>query len=197
MLHVSGDDVVPPFQIDPASIAQLELHPSPLVVFPSSQVSEPARLLSPQWASQVVFPVFGYNPALQKLHVSIVDVVPPFQIAPASIAHDELHPSPFVVFPSSHPSDPALKPSPHTVIHDVFVASGVNPPVQNVHTSIVVGLPPVQIAFVSMVQLAVHPSLLLVFPSSHFSLPALRLSPHNGTHDDLVLSGYIELLLSK
>ena len=80
MLHVSGDDVVPPFQIAPASIAQLELHPSPLVVFPSSQVSEPARLLSPQVATHDVLVTSGDNPAVQAVHASADDVEPPFQI---------------------------------------------------------------------------------------------------------------------
>ena len=80
ILHTSGDDVVPPFQINPASIAQLELHPSPLVVSPSSQVPELARLLSPQVATHDVLVASGDNPAGQAKHKSDDDVGPPLQI---------------------------------------------------------------------------------------------------------------------
>ena len=76
----SGDDVVPPFQIAPASIAQLELHPSPLVVSPPSQVSELIRLLSPQVATHDVFVASGDNPAGQAEHESDDDVESPLQI---------------------------------------------------------------------------------------------------------------------
>ena len=80
ILHTSGDDEVPPFQIAPASIAQLELHSSPLVVSPSSQVSELGRLLSPQVATHDVFVASGDNPAEQAEHESDDDTDPPLQI---------------------------------------------------------------------------------------------------------------------
>ena len=105
-MHTSGDDVVPPFQINPASIAQLELHPSPLVVSPSSQVSELVRLLSPQVATHDVFVASGDNPAGQAEHESGDDTDPPLQIKFNSIAHNELHPSPsFVLYPDKSEDD--------------------------------------------------------------------------------------------
>ena len=58
-VHESGDDTDPPLQIKFDSITHKELHPSPSFVLPSSQVSEPALLLSPQCGSQIVLPVFG------------------------------------------------------------------------------------------------------------------------------------------
>ena len=64
-----------------------ELHPSPLTKFPSSQyvVIELYLIPSPQISTQISFEV----------------VEPPDQFHPDSVPHDELHPSPFEVLPSS------------------------------------------------------------------------------------------------
>ena len=59
---------------------QLELHPSPLVVYASLQVSEPERLLSAQVATHDVFLASGDNPAEQADHESDDDVEPLLQI---------------------------------------------------------------------------------------------------------------------
>src|SRR5262245_12885352 len=42
----------------------------------------------------------------------------PVQAYPGSTVHVEEHPSPLVVFPSSHPSVGFTMPSPHTALHD-------------------------------------------------------------------------------
>ena len=79
-VHVSGDDTDPPLQIKFDSITHKELHPSPSFVLPSSQVSEPALLLSPQVATHDVFVASGDNPAGQAEHESDDDVGSPLQI---------------------------------------------------------------------------------------------------------------------
>ena len=71
--HVSLVVEEPPVQVHPVSTLQVELHPSLLEVFPSSQyvVKILNRLLSLQVSD----------------HVSIVDVEPPVQVQPDSICH--------------------------------------------------------------------------------------------------------------
>ena len=95
------------------------------------------------------------------LHASIEHV------HPASTSHVELHPSPSNEFPSSHASDPARRPSPHTVSHVSLLAPHVYP-----H---------------STWQPLEHPSPDSKFPSSqypssHTSLPNTSPSPHTGMH---------------
>jgi len=77
---------------------QVDEHPSPEVVSPSSQPSLPTCLLSPQTVVQV----------------SAADALPPVQEYPVSTVQVEEQPSPEVVSASSHASVPVLKPSPQT-----------------------------------------------------------------------------------
>ena len=91
---------------------QVESHPSPLAVFPSSHVSEACLNPSPHWTVQLVCVTSGLVPPVQAVQVSMVVGVPPVQIYPASIVQVALQPSPGVVFPSSHPSPASLSPSP-------------------------------------------------------------------------------------
>ena len=83
----------------PDSIVQVAEHPSPGVVFPSSQSSLLARRASPQ----VVRHVEGV----------------PVQVHAVSVTQVAEHPSPAVAFESSHVSAPtAMRPSPQTERHD-------------------------------------------------------------------------------
>lgn len=43
---------LPPVQLNPVYIVQVEEQPSPFTIFPSSQASDPTLLLSPQVALQ-------------------------------------------------------------------------------------------------------------------------------------------------
>lgn len=56
---------------------QSALHPSAPDVLPSSHTSPVTLLPSPQMGTQVSFPVFGWKPSVQAVHVSILDVLPP------------------------------------------------------------------------------------------------------------------------
>ena len=86
-LQTSGAVEDPPDQVNPVSILQVELHPSPSDVFPSSQYVD--KVLNR-------FPLPQFS-----LHESSVDDVPPEQVHPVSMLQVALHPSPFDVFPSS------------------------------------------------------------------------------------------------
>lgn len=144
-MHVSALVVDPPEQAYPASITHAPSHPSPATVPPSSHCSVACLSPSPQTALQAVCPAFGVVPPVHTLQVLAVVKVPPLQIPLASILQVLSHPSKLRRFPSSHPSDGTLKPSPQFIWHTVPVGSGEVPPVQTVHVSIVVKLPPTQI----------------------------------------------------
>lgn len=107
---------------------------------------------------------------------------PPDHTQPVSTSEQSLlQPSPLLVLPSSHFSVPANKPSPHTVTQAVGVVAlfWYQPEAQNVQVSLFVVEPPLHTQLVSTVdQSDAHPSLLFVFPSSHFSVPARKPSPH-------------------
>ena len=122
-MHESLAVVDPPDQTQLASIeVQLEFHPSPLFVFPSSHFSDPAFNPSPHLGTQDVglLASFWYSPAEHWEHESVTVGDPLLQIHPSSTDEQSaLHPSPAAVFPSSHFSDPALNPSPHLVTHSV------------------------------------------------------------------------------
>ena len=90
------------------------------------------------------------------------------QLYPASLVQLALHPSPLMLFLSSHSSSDASSPSPQ----------------DDVHESGAVGLPPVQLKPHSTVQAAEHPSLDPESPSSHPSVPALYPSPQTVLHVD-------------
>ncbi len=119
------------------------------MVLPSSHVSLPATLVSPQLVLQTWLEV----------------AVPPEQVYPHSNLHEAEQPSPAAVFPSSQKfavlaSFPTVLPSPHLSVHtDSEQVSLVHP-----HPD-------------STRQLALHPSPLMVLPSSHLSLPASLESP--------------------
>jgi hypothetical protein len=117
----------------------------------SSHVSLPASLESPHVVLQTCLEV----------------AVPPEQLNPHSILHPAEQPSPAAVLLSSQKfavlvSVPTVLPSPHIV--EQTDAS---------HVKLLVHTHPD-----STRQLALHPSLLLVLPSSHVSLPARLESPH-------------------
>ena len=88
----SGEDMLPPVQSQPFSIAQMLLQPSPPIVFPSSQFVPVLNttIPSPQISCQV----------------SGVVGVPPVHWNLVSTRQAELHPSPFFKLPSSHTSEP-------------------------------------------------------------------------------------------
>lgn len=87
-------------QVYPASTVQEEAQPSPLVVLPSSHVSEPSFL---------PFPHFWQTLGLA-----------PLQVNPLSIAHVLEHPSPSSTLPSSHASVPEnTTPSPQVETQEV------------------------------------------------------------------------------
>ena len=112
-VQVSRVVVVPPVQIYIFSIWQAEFHPSPFPVSLSSHSSVLCLNPSPQFTTQVSLAVLGDRPPVQIEQESIEVVDPPDQMYIASIPQEELHPSPFPVFPSSHCSLKCFKPSPH------------------------------------------------------------------------------------
>ena len=83
--QVSIEVVVPPKQIYINSILQTLLHPSPLIVPPSSHCSEAFFNPSPQFTVQADFATLGEVPPVQRLQVSFVVIVPPVQTYIASI----------------------------------------------------------------------------------------------------------------
>ena len=93
--HIRWQDDGEPVQAQYCCIWQELVQPSLSNKFPSSQVSEPHILESPQI----------------RLHTV------PLQVYPISMIHPYVHPSPFIVFPSSHCSLPAFFESPQVVWH--------------------------------------------------------------------------------
>ena len=159
--HVSLVVDDPPDQVQPVSIAHVELHPSLLTTLPSSQYMISVLKLLP-------------SPHISD-HVSLVVDDPPDQVQPVSIAHVELHPSLFATLPSSQYVVSVLKllPSPH--ISD--------------HVSLVVDDPPDQVQPVSILHVELHPSLFATLPSSQYVVSVLKLlpSPHISDHVSLVV----------
>ena len=98
--HPSFFSFDPPSQLHSFSTLHWLLHPSPLIVFPSSQrmLFELNLIPSPHISS----------------HRSWELDVPPVQLHPASIVHSELQPSPFNKLPSSQVSEDARSLSPQT-----------------------------------------------------------------------------------
>lgn len=122
---------------------------------------------------------FGTKPAEQVEHVSVDVGDPPLQIYDSSIAEQsEAQPSDGSVFPSSHTSLPALRPSPHTVSQVSLSPFGEYPSSQAVQVSAVVVVPPIQMKLSSIVvQSEEHPSESVSLLSSQTSSPALSPSP--------------------
>ena len=88
------------------------------------------------------------------------------QVKPHSTKHVAEHPSRDSVSPSSHPSKPALYPSPQTVLHVDRSQAGL-----------------VQLYPASFVQSALQPSSSRVLPSSHSSFDASSPSPQDDVHE--------------
>ena len=89
----------------PASIVQLVLHPSPLMLLPSSQSSFVALRPSPH--------VDRHTSGADSFEAR-ADVLPQLHLNPHSTVHVDEHPSPSVTPLSSHSSFPTRTPSPHT-----------------------------------------------------------------------------------
>ena len=106
--QVSFDVGEPPVHVQPDSILQVELQPSPVITFPSSQ--------------KVLNDVYFLPSAHISDQTSLDDEVPPDHIHPVSLAQVELHPSPETVFPSSQYVLNELNrlPSPHISVHASF-----------------------------------------------------------------------------
>jgi hypothetical protein len=98
-------------QVKPHSTEQLDEHPSPLSVSPSSHISVPTALLSPHTGVNVLLP----HPGKMGVH-------------PSSFVQTLLHPSPLTLLPSSQGSSDASPPSPQDDEHESG-AVGL-PPVQ-------------------------------------------------------------------
>lgn len=79
-------------------MTQVELHPSPLIVLPSSQ--SVAGLLG-----TLILPFPQISVQIEPLTLFV-------HWNPDSTMQAELHPSPFVRLPSSHVSEPSVTPSP-------------------------------------------------------------------------------------
>jgi hypothetical protein len=95
------------------------------------------------------------------MHVCAEELLPPIHQYPTSIVIQSLeHPSPFMVFPSSHWSEEAKK----------YLLS----PQISVQTD---GLLFTQLHPASTTQLEDHPSLSTILPSSHVSREIIKLSP--------------------
>jgi hypothetical protein len=152
--QVSAIEIDPPLQLNPVSIVQVLLHPSPFATFPSSQY--------------VAIKLYLFPSPQISVQVSGVEADPPDQVYPVSIWQLELHPSPDTVPPSSQPSVPTLLLSPQT----------------GEQVSTEVELPPVQVNPNSTVQVFPHPSPLMPFPSSQISAATLRPSPQVEVHTE-------------
>ena len=176
-VQVSGVVVVPPVQMYMFSMAQAELHPSPLPVSLSSHSSLGCLSPSPHWIAQASLAGLGDSPPVQRVQASKPVVEPPAQAYIVSMAQAELHPSLLTALLSSHSSLGCSSPSPQMVAQAVFPGFGDWPPTQSVHTSFEVVVPPVQAYMASIVQVEEHPSESAVLVSSHTSLGCLRLSP--------------------
>lgn len=86
--HTSRDAALPPKHVNPASMAQLALHPSRLTRLPSSQPSDPTCSPSPH----------------TEAHESCEVILPPLHSYPTSIVQLAEQPSPARVLLSSHSS---------------------------------------------------------------------------------------------
>ena len=111
--QVSIEVVVPPPQIYIGSITQVLLHPSPLIIPPSSHSSVACFSPSPQLIVQADLATLGEVPSEQRIQVSGLVHVPPVQACIVSIVQEEVQPSPFNKLPSSHCSLECFTPSPH------------------------------------------------------------------------------------
>ena len=130
----------PPEHVQPDSTDHVELQPSPFELFPSSQyvIIEFMRLPSPQVSA----------------HISGAVDEPPNHVQSDSTAHDEFHPSPETVLPSSQYVLILLyrRPSPHI----------------SVHTSFVVVVPPDHVQPDSLAHTELQPSPFKLLPSSQY-----------------------------
>lgn len=142
-------------QVNPNSTVQLELQPSPLIRLPSSHFVEsvPGLTPSPQTIDQE----------------SLVVGEPPIQVYPDSTMQLLDHPSPLIVFPSSHPAEEYRLPSPHKSSHSV--AGILEATVEQLKPD-------------SSLHILDHPSFDTEFPSSHSSTGVLRMpSPQITVHE--------------
>ena len=125
-------------QAAPDSIMQSLLQPSPETLFPSSHCScFDARMPSPQTVPQM----------------SGDEEVPPEHTQPCSNFHKLEHPSPPILFPSSQ--------------FIPLLSKTIPSPQISCHVSFEIGDPPWHSYPDSIVHVSDHPSLLLIFPSSH------------------------------
>jgi len=122
----------------PVSTTQLEFHPSPAIVFPSSQVPAAGLILIP-------------SPQISD-HELAVDESPNVHVHPVSTAQLLLHPSPATIPLSSQ----------YPAVGFITIPS----PQISVQILAVVESPKVQLHPVSIDQVELQPSLLLVSPSS-------------------------------
>ena len=90
---------------------------SPSVYLPKVTVSDNA--IVPRWLELEIVENSHFGPILN-LQVSLVVEFPPEHNQFSSTFHDELHPSPLTMFPSSHSRKPRLYPLPH-VSSQVFI----------------------------------------------------------------------------
>ena len=100
VLQISGDVMLPPLHVQPVSTWQVLFHPSPLIVFPSSQLVSVSFITIP-------------SPQISS-HISLVVGLPPIHLKPSSIVQVLLHPSPLFKLLSSHFSADSFLPSPQT-----------------------------------------------------------------------------------
>ena len=146
----------PNVQVHLDSTAQVESHPSPATVFPSSQ-----------------YPAVG-SITIPSPHVSVqelaVEESPNVQVQPVSTAHDPSHPSPAVVPESSQYPAIGFMTAPSPQI--------------SVHTEAVEESPNVQDQLASTLQLELHPSPSVVPLSSQYpavgtiTIPSPQISLH-------------------
>lgn len=92
-----------------------------------------------------------------------------------SILHADEQPSWFIVLLSSHSSTETLNPSPHNVLHELFINGKCQPEQEQFS------------AHVYTLHMEEQPSLLIVLLSSHSSVPTLNPSPHNVVQVPLTL----------
>ena len=148
-VHTLAVTESPRVQLHEASTAQIDEHPSPLVVPPSSQYPAVGTITfpSPQESEQILAVI--ESPKVQTQLISTEQV--------------ELHPSLATVFPSSQ--YPAVgfitKPSPQISEHELAVTESPN---DHVH-------------FASTEQVESHPSPVTVFPSSQYPAVGLKIFP--------------------
>jgi hypothetical protein len=176
-------------QFHPGStFEQFALHPSPLMVLPSSHASMPERTLSPQVVLQrlgcAALQLYPHSTEQMALQPSLPSLLPSSHPSPevlipspqtpvqmdltheraeqvhpgSTIVQSALHPSPLLVLPSSHVSLPASLKSPQVVLQTLGSAA-------------------VQVYPHSTEHLSLQPSLPSLLPSSHSSPLVLLLFP--------------------